>query len=50
MRVSAVSDDDGAVDESGLVGRHEHDQGYDVVFTGAHSSKRDGCLGMGVIL
>ena len=50
MRVSAVSDDDGAVDEGGLVGRHEHDQGYDVVLTGAHSSERDGSLGVSVVL
>ena len=50
MRISAVSDDDGAVDEGGLVGRHEHDQMYDVVLTGAHSSERDGGLGVSVVL
>ena len=50
MRISAVSDDDGAVDECRLVGRHEHDQGYDVVLTGANSSERDGGLGVGVVL
>ena len=50
MRASAVSDDDGAVDEGGLVGRHEHDQGYDVVLTSTHSSERDGSLGVGVVL
>ena len=46
MWVFAVGDDDGAVDE----GRHEQDQGYDVVLTGAHSSERDGGLGMSVVL
>ena len=50
MRISTVSDDDGAVDEGGLVGRHEHDQGYDVILTGTHSSERDGGLGMSVVL